>query len=119
MRTTSRTIATLLGLLAAVLAYAHPATERYIPIGESPGISRVKSYIGTIRSVQEDASGFTMLFENSAKPVRVTPMTKIYLDEGPGKVNLTGTEADCKVGRLVEAYLHDDGTAYWVKIKMH
>lgn len=118
MRLVSKTIITALGLFVATLAYSHPATERYIPIGESPGISKVKSYIGQIRSVQRTARGFTMSVVDTDRQITVTEMTKIYLDTGPGKTNLSGTERDCQVGRVVEVYLHEDGTAYWVKIKV-
>ncbi len=117
MRRVSKTVITVLGVFAGTLAYSHPGTERYIPIGESPGVSNVKSYIGEIRSVQRMARGFTMLVEDTDQRITVTETTKIYLDTGSGKTNLSGTWQDCRVGRVVEVYLHDDGTAYWVKIR--
>ncbi len=55
---------------------------------------------------------------DSENPIEVTEETKIYLDTGPGKSNKIGTEEDCQLGRVVEVYLHDDGTAYWVKIRV-
>ena len=119
MRRISRIIIFSLGLIAATYAHAHPATERYIPIGDSPGISKVKSYIGPIQSLRHTADGFTMSVGDEEKTVLVTEVTKIYLDTGRGRTNTTGTEADCEVGRQVEVYLHEDGTAYWVKIKVN
>ena len=111
-------VITILSLIAGSLAYSHPATERYIPIGGSPGVSDMKSYRGTIESVRSNSDGFTMSVEDGDKPIEVTHRTKIYLDTGSGKTNRIGTEADCQVGRKIEVYLHDDGTAYWVKIKV-
>lgn len=118
MRTILKAMIAAMVIIASALALSHPATERFIPIGDSPGVSKVKSYIGAIRSVRTTASGFTMSVEDSEKPITVTEDTKIYLDTGPGKTNGVGSEDDCRVGRIVEVYLHDDGTAYWVKIKV-
>ncbi len=118
MRNHLKILVTTLGLIVGPLAFSHPATERYIPIGESPGVSNVKSYVGTIQSVRTTESGFMMSVEDSDKLIEVTEETKIYLDNGPRNSNGTGSEQDCKVGRVVEVYLHDDGTVYWVKIKV-
>ena len=119
MRAISLIVSAILGLLTAMHALSHPATERYIPIGDSPGVSKVKSYIGAIRSVATTASGLSISVEDTSRRIEVTEYTKIYLDRGPGKTNLSGNEEDCKVGRLIEAYLHDDGKAYWIKIRMY
>ena len=108
----------MLSIAAGAVAYSHPATERYIPIGESPGVSNVKSYVGAIRSLEMTESGFTMSVQDSDKPIVVTDETKIYLDTGPGRSNMIGTEKDCQVGRKIEVYLHEDGTAYWIKISV-
>ncbi len=119
MRRAVLSVITLLGVAAGTLAYAHPATERYIPIGKSPGVSNVKSYLGKISSVQADDSGFMLFVKDTERPIAITEMTRIYVDTGPGKTNLVGTEQDCKAGRVVEAYLHEDGTAYWIKVKSY
>ncbi len=118
MRPNSKTIFAALALTASCFSYSHPATERYIPIGESPGVSNVKSYIGAIRSVRATASGLTMSVEGNDKLIEVTDETKIYLDTGPGQTNRFGTEEDCQVGRMIEVYLEEDGTAYWIKIRV-
>ncbi len=118
MRPISITAIAALALTASGFSLSHPATERYIPMGESPGVSNVKSYIGEIRSVRTTASGFTMSVEGSEKLIEVTEETKIYLDTGPGRTNRIGTEEDCQVGRKIEVYLQEDGTAYWVKIRV-
>ena len=107
----------MLTVVALSNASAHPATERYIPIGKSPGISGVKSYVGKIRSVHDTESGFAMTVENATTEVRIDETTMIYVDTGSRSSNRIGTEEDCEVGRTVEVYLHDSGVAYWVKIQ--
>ncbi|MGH8222540.1 MAG: hypothetical protein ACREQZ_06165 [Woeseiaceae bacterium] len=108
------------GALCSALAWSHPATERYIPIGESPGISGVRAHIGTIRSVAEvSESGLTMRVGAEEKLVKVDRGTRIYLQKAdPRESNALGTYADCRAGREVEAYLADDGTAIWIKIRV-
>lgn len=108
------------GMLIAAAAWSHPATERYIPIGESPGISGVHSYIGTIRSVAAATeAGITMRVGVDEKIVKVDHDTRIYLQPAdPQKSNALGGYDDCQAGREVEAYLADDGTAIWIKIRI-
>ncbi|MFQ5547427.1 MAG: hypothetical protein ACE5FV_03985 [Woeseia sp.] len=118
MRATATTVIAVLGSVLWSPAFTHPATERYIPIGKSPGVSNVKSYIGAIRSVRRSERGFVMVVEDTGRRIEVTEDTKIYLDKGPGHANTTGTEEDCQAGRTVEVYLREDGTAYWVKIRV-
>ncbi len=118
MRAILLTALSALTLLAGTQTWSHPATERYIPIGKSPGVSNVKSYIGAIRSVRSTDSGFTMTVDDADMQIDVDESTKIFLDTGPGKTNDVGTEEDCEVGRVVEVYMHEDGVAYWIKIKV-
>lgn len=107
------------GIMLSMAAWSHPATERYIPIGESPGISGIKSHIGTIRSVAEvPGAGLTMRV-GEEEAVKIDHESRIYLQNvDPRKSNTIGTYADCKAGRLAEAYLADDGTAIWIKIRV-
>lgn len=107
----------MMAVLPAAGVFSHPATELYIPIGQSPGISNVKSYVGRIRSLRETDDGFLMNVEGSVSRIDVDESTKIYVDAGPGKKNRVGTRADCEVGRTVEVYLHESGVAYWVKVR--
>ncbi|MFQ6006155.1 MAG: hypothetical protein ACE5OQ_11705 [Woeseia sp.] len=118
MRATAMTMILVQGLVLCSLGFTHPATERYIPIGKSPGISNVESYIGAIRSVRTSERGFVMVVEDTGRHIEVTEDSKIYLDNGPGQSNTMGTEEDCQAGRTVEVYLREDGTAYWVKIRV-
>ena len=58
-----------------------------------------------------------LLVEDTDQHIMITEDTKIYLDTGPRKANKDGTVEDCQVGRIIEVYVHDDGKAYWVKIR--
>jgi len=112
-------LALLASSMVSLTAAGHPATELYIPIGKSPGISHVKSFIGRIESVGAAQAGFTMMVNDSAKYVAFDVSTKIYLQyETPGKNNALGRYADCQAGRNAEVYLADDGKLRWIKVLM-
>lgn len=118
MRILSIIVFVALTVGAGAQLWSHPATERYIPIGKSPGISNVKSYIGEIQSVVDTENGFLMSAKSASMQVETDESTMFYLDTGAGKTNKIGSEEDCRVGRLVEVYLHESGVAYWIKIKV-
>jgi len=112
-------LALLASSMVSLTAAGHPATELYIPIGKSPGISHVKSYIGQIQSLSAAQVGLTMMVGDSAKYVPFNESTKIYLQyETPGKNNALGRYADCQAGRNAEVYLADDGKVRWIKVLM-
>ena len=69
--------------------------------------------------MQAVEGGFTLFVKDTERPIAVTETARIYLDTGPGKANLVGTEEDCEAGHVIEAYLHEDGTAYWIKVKSY
>lgn len=103
-----------------VAAIAHPATERYIPIGESPGLSRRETYIGRIRSVDESAHQLMVESEQGERQtIQVTPASDMWIDRsGRGRVNLDATFEDCRPGRRIEARLHEGSLeADWIKIE--
>jgi hypothetical protein len=104
-------------LAALTAAWAHPATELYIPIGKSPGISHLKSRIGPIASLSATQSGLTMALESGSVYVAFDKNTKIYVQYAdPGRANQLGTYADCRAGLTAEVYTADDGTVPWVKV---
>lgn len=100
------------------LARGQQATEVYIPIGKSPGISVSRSYIGEIRQVDYAARSIEMLGKDGAKSINVNDKTTYYLDRSHyRKKSTTGEMSDCKVGRRIEANVSDDGTVVWIKIE--
>jgi hypothetical protein len=106
-------------------ALAQRATELYIPIGKSPGISGVCSMTGTIDSVYT-AEHILKMSTSSGESyeVNVTDETKIYLDKSFLKqTNKIGTYSDCKVGAYCEVLYEshsrkDYGEAEWIKIRV-
>ena len=104
-------------VLAAVGANAQQATERYIPIGESPGVSDSELVIGTISSI--DYADHTMGVSTTDGEKSVTPgdSTRYYIDRSKQKrSNDSATLRDCEVGMKIEARLKPDGSVDWIKI---
>ena len=118
-------IAKLGWILAAALAVvvvveAQQATEQYIPIGYSPGISNKYSHVGTIKAVSSEERTITVQDATGTYTFEVTPVTRIYLDRSQAtKTNLVGRWEDCQVGQRVEVmYQHDNKSiADWIKLK--
>ncbi len=119
-------IAKLGWILAAALAVvvvveAQQATEKYIPIGYSPGISNKYSHVGTIKAVSSEERTITVQDATGTYTFEVTPVTRIYLDRSQAtKTNLAGRWEDCQVGQRVEVmYQHDNKSiADWIKLKL-
>jgi len=110
--------------LAAGAALAQRAAERYIPIGQSPGLSGKHTLIGTISAVDVKARTLTCTYATGTVTMRVTDSTQIWLDRSKDRLpNLTGTLADCIAGRTMEArYLNDErkagAEAAWIKVQV-
>lgn len=115
-------ILVLPAIAAAATVQAQEATERYIPIGQSPGLSYEHTYIGPIDSVNLDERRMTMKTDSGMHSIRITDRTRIWLDRSEQKkTNLTGDPADCKPGRIVEVKFMDPETrevADWIKVKV-
>jgi len=102
-----RTLA-LIFLFTSATVYPQAATERYIPIGRSPGISNLHSVQGTIESFTDSVVVI------SGVRVEVKPSMDIWLDRSKAKVtNLRGSVADLIPGRRAEAY-----ALHWIKIEV-
>lgn len=116
------TLALALVLSTAVGLGAQETTERYIPVGMSPGVSGVSAVIGTVVAADEPSRTITVQVEGEAEPrtVPVTPDTRIWLDRSPlREVNTVGSFADVTVGRTVEVKYVDPEpreAADWVKV---
>jgi hypothetical protein len=110
----------LLGAISHV--YGQKETERYIPLGQSPGVSQKYTSIGEIAEI--DAAGRTVTVAERAgrRTVRITEKTRIWLDRTKLKqANLTGSFADLQKGRRVEVKYADPErrqVADWVKVEI-
>lgn len=97
-------------------APAQKATEQYIPVGRSPGLSGYATLVGRIEAVDAKLRILTV----SGREVVVADATSIWLDRTSlGLTNTRGALADCRRGLTVEVKLADDGRAAdWIKVAM-
>lgn len=111
-----------LTLGGALAAYGQEATEIYIPIGQSPGVSGKVSMIGTLESVDRGRKTVTVSSPSGARTVAFTERTPIWLDRSPQKQpNRSGAIADLQQGRKVEIKLRKGEpkpVAEWIKVQV-
>lgn len=112
-------------ILVATSLFSQRATELYMPIGKSPGLSEEEvTVIGTVESVDEEERSFTIAGADGPASAVVTERTHIYLDRSElQRSNLYGDFDDLKVGRRVEVLYEDrdsigEGPAEWIKIEV-
>lgn len=107
--------------LAPWPAAAHPATERYIPIGASPGLSGSQTYTGRIRAVDEASHTLTVQPEDGGErqTILITPASDMWIDRTRrGQTSEDASFEDCRRGRRIEVKLHGGSReADWVKIE--
>lgn len=103
-------------------AYGQEATEIYIPIGQSPGVSGKVSMIGTLESVDPGRKTVTVSGPSGTRTVAFTERTSIWLDRSLQKQpNRSGTMADLQQGRKVEIKLRKGEpkpVAEWIKVEV-
>jgi hypothetical protein len=102
---------------------AEKATELYIPIGQSPGLSGKYLATGRIEQVNYQNHTLTISSGSNSYPVKVTERTMIFLDRSKlGQSNRYGSFADCKKGMTMEVRFEKDERgrpAEWIKLEMH
>lgn len=108
------------GLLAAVPARAQEATERFIPIGQSPGVSGVLSYIGEIESRDAQNNTVTVSGAEGSRTFTITDSTRIWVDRSSQQAtNLVGARDALQVGRRIEVKFlspEQNTVADWIKV---
>ena len=118
------TFTSIVFLLHAPSAYGQKATEIFIPIGKSPGLSARYSIIGTIDSVDVQTHTMTVVDSSGSYTVKVTEETQVWLDKSGLKLtNEEGSIEDCQPGRLVEVKYKGEGKseemlAEWIKVQI-
>ena len=105
-------------MFATGVANAQQATERYIPIGKSPGVSIEESFIGTITDIDYTDHKMQITGTEGQKTVAPSESTRYFLDRTKGKKsNQIATFRDCEVGLKVEIKTKADGSIDWIKIE--
>jgi len=101
-------------------APAQKATEQFIPIGRSPGISGVQSYQGAIESVDPQRQTISVSDRTARGSITITKQTRIWIDRSKeGKANIAGGFPDLKVGQQIEVKFEDAQrreNAEWIKV---
>ncbi len=112
-----RILLSVTGILVALLgtishAHGQKATEQFIPIGQSPGLSQKYTSIGEIAAVDPAARTVTVADAAGRRTVRVTDKTRIWIDRTRIKQsNLSGSFADLQPGRRAEVKYEDPAAA--------
>ena len=99
---------------------AQETTERFIPIGESPGVSGEDSVVGEIVAVDNQKQEVLVSSGERRLTFKVEADTRIYLDRSDQRLENTETDfTACRVGRMVEIKPHEEDatTASWIKIQ--
>ena len=109
-------------MVAMFQVHAQKETERYIPLGQSPGVSHKLARIGEIAEVDESKRTVTITDPAGRWTVGITDQTRIWLDRTKLKQpNLTGSFTDLRKGRRVEVKYQDPErreVADWVKVEV-
>ena len=103
----------------ALSANAQKTTEKFIPIGKSPGVSGVSTYIGRIDSVDVAERTVTIRGEGLLQSVEISGETKIWLDLSKYKTkNRAATLQDLRKGHRIEVKPQHNrpDRAEWIKI---
>lgn len=105
-------------------AAAHPATEQFIPIGESPGPGVVQGTAGAVAEPSAVDGEPVVSVENERGAELgayvVTEHTRIYIDRSAQNLpSLVGTIDDVQPGRVIEVRIADPQTraAEWIKVR--
>lgn len=106
-------------------AHGQKATEMFIPIGQSPGLSDTVSIIGTIETIDPRGHTITVAGPSGSWSATITGRTKIWLDKSKLRLpNQKGAFTDLQKGLLVEVKYEDPegrgkgtGPADWIKVE--
>lgn len=109
-------------LCLAAPVRAQKATEQYIPIGMSPGVSGKYTSLGVVDTLSMPQRTVTVREAGMRRTIRITDRTSIWLDRSKLKLpNLRGRLVDLERGRRVEVKYADPDSrqvAEWVKVEM-
>lgn len=110
--------------IAALNVHAQRATEVFIPMGQSPGLSETKTIIGKIDTVGNRRRTISVTDSSGTYKVSIRDDTEIWLDNSKiRKSNQAGSAADFQPGRSAEVkYTESERTnsvtADWIKLEV-
>src|SRR5574341_684746 len=95
-------------LLGQSFAHGQRETERFIPIGQSPGASGKTTRVGTVDAVDPGARSFELVTPEGRYTVQVPEGVPVWLDRSRRRQPvLVGSLRDCQAGRRVEVKYKD------------
>ena len=107
-------------LAGASVADAQRATERFIPLGRSPGASGRLTVIGTIVAVATEPRRIQLREPAGVVSITLQETTSIWIDRHElGLGTVAGSLEDCQTGRTAEVKYADPESrqlAEWVKL---
>ena len=112
----SATLLLAFAVATPLSAGAQQATEQFIPIGKSPGLSPSRTYRGPIEAVNPATRTLVV----AGREIGVDDATWIWLDRSAlGQSNLRGGLSDCQPGRSVEIHFRgpERRSAAWIKVR--
>lgn len=123
-----RAILLIAALAASAASWAQQATEQFIPLGSSPGLSAKQTRIGRVVSYDPARGILTLAAEvpasvansTSSSDAKVTAQTRIWLDRSRLRLaNVRGDAVDLRPGLRCEVRLQDDtgDAAEWIKVE--
>ena len=110
-------------LACSAAAWGQKATEIYIPVGQSPGLSGKHTLMGRIQSLNPADRSMTVTdAAGAATTVRLNPQAQLWLDRSKLKQpNRKADYADYRQGMAVEVkYVKNErnaGVVEWVKVQ--
>lgn len=116
-----KTVAVIFLLCMIQSLHAQYATEIFIPLGQSPGISGKHTTLGEIESVNIQTKTLSMSDAESSYDIKISDSTQLWLDQS--KLNLINKKAsieDVRKGMRAEVkYIKNNkgGTVEWIKVQ--
>ncbi len=115
-------VAALLGTIATP-CLSQKATEMFIPMGQSAGLSGRHTLLARVQTVNEAQRSLTLLQDGTSHTVKLGAQTPVWLDRSKlQQSNSVGALADAKPGMTVEVkFLKNNraaGDAEWVKLQV-
>ncbi|MFZ2653045.1 MAG: hypothetical protein WA210_23410 [Burkholderiaceae bacterium] len=115
-------LAALLGAIAPA-GFAQKATEMFIPLGQSAGLSGKHTMLARVQSVNQAQRSLTLVQDGSVTTVRLGAQTPVWFDRSKlSQTNSLGTLAEVKPGMAAEIKFQKNnrsgGEAEWVKVQI-
>ena len=115
-------------LLAALVAacsapaFAQKATEMFVPIGQSAGLSGKHTMMARVQSVDANARSITLVQDSTTHTVKLGAKMPLWIDRSKQQQsNSAGTLADIRPGMMAEVkFINNNraaGEAEWVKVQ--